>query len=764
MQPFCRSTIAKHAVVEQGEKGGDQCLSSQASNHSFRRTALYCGSVIFLCAWTILHALAVAQGITVRDVIQTKEISSLSISPDDRYLAFLIEARHVAANSIQLTWYVKRLGPKPGELTMVADGGVPIRSLPGPALMERPIWSPDSRWIAFRARRHGEVQVWRASRGGGEVEQVTHDAADVESFVLGRHGSLLFYTVYATRRVIEDEERREYQQGVLLNGTLAVEEPVLYNWRRDDGTKSTVRWGQNGRYQLLCNGKPRVRVLSLADLGSGRPATATEIAEYKKLVGPSGMTSIMLSSVPGQIVLPERRGAEVAFWERPGPSSMSAWLSDYQLTVSTGGEGHTIQCKAQGCRALIFEMNAPQWRPGADEVVWVSASEVGAGTVHVWNTRSNAVRTAFSSGARLGGTGGADRYYETGCPITAREAVCVVSGSSSPPQIEAINLDTGAAHVLYDPNGSLRKMAFGRAQYLNWKDKWGRRHEGVLVLPLDWKQGQRLPLIITSYTCSGFLEGANNRTVPEFVLVESGFAALCTVQDLRLQDMAYPDKSVGPGFDLRSLQVMLDTWESGVKALERRGLIDPTRIGISGLSFSSEAVWYALTHSNLFTAAVTGGPYDNDPFDYFIMKSELAGHASLSLRDLPDPTTRGARAFYEKASVALNAEKISTPILEQSIGAEYREGLETYVEMDRAKKPYEVFVFAKEFHQRVQPQHLAVIQERNIAWFRFWLQGYEDPTPSLRRQYARWERLCVLQRGEKGAHPTACVTGASPRG
>jgi hypothetical protein len=286
---------------------------------------------------------------------------------------------------------------------------------------------------------------------------------------------------------------------------------------------------------------------------------------------------------------------------------------------------------------------------------------------------------------------------------------------------------------------------------------------GVLVLPPWWKEGDRLPLVITSYKCLGFLEGGNNRIVSEFILAKSGFAVLCTDLDVRAVMQPYPEKSIGPGLDLVELQVMVDTWESAVKALGRRDLIDRSRIGVSGLSFSAEAVWYALTHSKLFAAAVVGGPPFMDPFNYFLQGTEGYSEAGFRIRAMPDPTTRGANAFYKKASVALNVDRIAAPILEQSIDAEYREGMETYVEMNRLEKPYEAFIFPDEFHQRVQPRHLSVIQERDIDWFRFWLQGHVDPSPSLAGQYRRWERLCLLQRQEKGGHSTSCVTQTPQR-
>jgi hypothetical protein len=36
-------------------------------------------------------------------------------------------------------------------------------------------------------------------------------------------------------------------------------------------------------------------------------------------------------------------------------------------------------------------------------------------------------------------------------------------------------------------------------------------------------------------------------------------------------------------------------------------------------------------------------------------------------------------------------------------------------------------------------------QGGSVDWFRFWLQGYEDPDPAKAGQYKRWRELRKLQ-------------------
>src|SRR3546814_20070790 len=53
----------------------------------------------------------------------------------------------------------------------------------------------------------------------------------------------------------------------------------------------------------------------------------------------------------------------------------------------------------------------------------------------------------------------------------------------------------------------------------------------------------------------------------------------------------------------------------------------------------------------------------------------------------------------------------------------------------------DLYVFPNEPHQKFQPRHKLAAYERNIDWFRFWLQGYEDSDPAKHEQYKHWRAM-----------------------
>lgn len=54
-------------------------------------------------------------------------------------------------------------------------------------------------------------------------------------------------------------------------------------------------------------------------------------------------------------------------------------------------------------------------------------------------------------------------------------------------------------------------------------------------------------------------------------------------------------------------------------------------------------------------------------------------------------------------------------------------------------------------------------QGGSVDWFRFWLQGYEDPDPSKAEQYARWRGLRKLQEENEAKEHAAKRENGAPK-
>jgi len=647
------------------------------------------------------NANAAGQPMTARDLIEVCDISGMSLSPDGRTLVVRAEQPDVATNVVRLTWYAI---PLPSELDakpmVIADGGQPIWNAPSLVTPEKVQWSTDSTWMYYRALHGEEVQIWRARRDGSKAEQVTSDSADVQDYLLDEKGERLFYSVGASREEIKRIEREQYEHGIVIDPTVAVDESLLNNWQYH-GRMTTLR--RNLSHDLFVVAGPGIVSVRTIDLDTRilRETTETEQQEFTKLL---------------------------------------ASRSD-----------HFAPCPASLCKEN--RLSPVSGRLSGSEHPFVSTDAAGRSTLQAWSEKGNRVRTILHYDGLLGAGSGSDRFNSIGCQAIDNQAICVTAAAAQPPQVESINLDTGRRRTLFDPNQRLRAKHYAVTEYITWKDQWGRAATGVLLLPTSTRKKAPLPLVITSYRCSGFLRGGVGADVPEHLLAQAGFVTLCTNFDLGKAFGPYPDNSIEPG-QYANLQTTLDIWEAAIQMLGRRGLIDTQRVGVSGLSFGAEATLHAISHSKSFAAASAGGPPFMDPFNFYIFatKGELA-QAHFKTRNMPDPDDDKTR-FYERVSPALRVEQITAPVLIQASENEFRAGIQFYANMQRHCRPLEVVVFPEEGHNRMQPRHRLATNERNIDWFNFWLNSKVDPQPRKAEQYSRWEHLRQLQQDLRKASET----------
>jgi hypothetical protein len=67
------------------------------------------------------------------------------------------------------------------------------------------------------------------------------------------------------------------------------------------------------------------------------------------------------------------------------------------------------------------------------------------------------------------------------------------------------------------------------------------------------------------------------------------------------------------------------------------------------------------------------------------------------------------------------------------------------------KKPVEMIAMNTDEHVITNPRERMASQSLSVDWFRFWLQGYEDPDPAKAEQYKRWLELRKMQEANVSA-------------
>ncbi|MCC4609775.1 Atxe2 family lasso peptide isopeptidase [Xanthomonas campestris] len=660
-----------------------------------------------------------AQTVSPQRLLEVVDIGSPTLSPDGRSVAFRTEQASVQRNTYDSVWYVQ--GLQDAAPRRVADGGVPLRDSAGGSLPGKVLWSPDGRWLYYRALIDGVIAVWRAAADGSGAEPVTHDAADVQEFALAADGRVLRYRIGATREQVLSAEQDEYAQGIRIDETVPLGQG-LFRSGNVDGRLATQRFGSVWFDRAGLSAGVPARWIAL-DLTTGttqvladaqRPGAEADVSTLRGLVGDAWKSA----RAP--------QGGAVAVLSRVGDGTGQLSRPDVALSVVPGaGARKAVQCVAAACVGKAI--SGVQWRPGSTEVLFtITDPALGlAQSIHRWDPASGQVQLVVQGGGLING----GRDPSAPCGASATALVCVTAEADRPPRLERIALDGGTRGVLFDPNAALAvDMANATpARLLQWTDTRGRHYSGQFFAARSQGDGQ-VPLFVTYYSCPGFVRGGVGDEWPLAALAQVGIAALCINQL--------------PGYTMNAVERHgqgLAAVKSAVALLSSQAGIDRTRVGMGGLSFGGAVTLWTATESNLLAAASVANPVVSPSYYLFgSMKGEpfLKGLREMWGLGAPEQTPERWKAL----SPAFKLERIRAPILFQHSEQEYLYALDYLIPLLRAQRA-ELYVFANEPHQKFQPRHKLAVYARNVDWFRFWLQDYQDAAPEKAAQYARWRAI-----------------------
>lgn len=655
-----------------------------------------------------------------RQLVEVADLAGPVISPDGSRIAFRLEQASIERNTYDAYWYVQNLDGKTPP-RRVADGGVPLRDSAGVSLPVVAIWAPDGRWIYYRARVEDSIDVWRAAVDGSGAESMTLDPADVRDFSLSPDGKTLMYSVGATRAEIIQAEQAEYDRGIQIDSSVPIGQG-LFRSGSIEGRLATQRYFGIwfGRTSLLGEVPDRWKAIDTgtrADVGLGPP--------YREQSQPTASDLAKDVTKPWRMAV-EPNGARIALLTRVGEAEGLRDKPDVELSVlPTKSSRRPIVCSAELCTGRTI--TRMQWRPNSDEVLFtVTDHQQGlAQSIYRWNVYTGDVHLVMrGKGLASGG-----RDQASACGASSVVLVCVVASADRPPTLERIDVETGQRNLLFDPNEALAKdiEAAVSVRLLRWRDTNGQEFTGQLFVPLEAEKAAS-PLFVTYYSCAGFLRGGLGDEWPLASLAKHGVAALCINNP--------------PGYILDAVQRYgrsLSAVESVVALLAETGEIDPEFVGMGGLSFGSEVTLWTAIHSDVLAAASITSP-SIEP-NYYLYNSLRSSTFFEELKNAwglgsPEETPEQWRVI----SPAFQTDRIEVPVLLQMPEQEYLYALSFAMPLLRQGRA-DLYVFPHEPHQKFQPKHKLSANERNLDWFRFWLQGYEDSNPRKKSQYEHWRRM-----------------------
>jgi len=659
--------------------------------------------------------------VSLRDIgpVSNSDVSAaiLSLSPDGSKVAFQLRRADAQQNLYCLGMFVLSL--KPGAQPIEVDAGgdyiLSAYSALGFASMSSgsmtptitPKWSPDGQWIAYLRRDQGVTQVWRAYAGGGLSGPITRLANDAEDFAWTPDG----LSVVVSGRPGLQKARDD----IVIQGASG----YLY----DDGFTPNVSSLPQPREPI----EAKILTVAISD-GAMREATDQE----KALLAPR-----VISGLPSHAGLAQVSSKGLVAWTQvKDPANI---VSEAALYVKSPGGGTGV-CSQAICTGILNLW----WMADGTSLVFQRGGWRAQNTaLYRWKLGESEPSKIVSTDDVL-----------IGCQPSRDALICGHEASLQPRHLVRIDLESGAISNLFDPNPEFLHLRLGTVKRLHWTTTSGITTFGDLVLPPDYRSGQKLPLILVQYESQGFLRGGTGDEYPIQLLAAHGFAVLSfqkPVSAVMLKGARSWDEFNSLNrLDWRERRDIQSSLDLGIDAAIATGVVDAKRIGLTGLSDGASTAQFSLVNSHRLAAVAVSTCCDERD-----TMAELIGPAAARwFHAMGYPgLTEANDHFWNPVSLTLNAARVNTPILMQLSDHEYLNALESVTALKEQGKAVEIYVFPDEFHIKWQPAHRLAIYERAIDWFDFWLKDEEDPNPSKREQFKRWEGLRLLRLQNMGATP-----------
>jgi dipeptidyl aminopeptidase/acylaminoacyl peptidase len=523
--------------------------------------------------------------ITAADLVGLRDIgvpnalatdSPFGISPDGKQVAFVVAKADAAKNRYCLALMILTLaqGAQPRVLD---EGGEPIRAVldvrgllvrQGYLRINQPLWSPDGHWIAYLRREQGVTQLWRLSADGRIREAVTYGRTDIDRFAWTPDSAALIIT-----HAQEDEAQARVREHEALTG-------YAYDDRFVPSASSTPLTPAS-----------HMETCERIDLKREHVhfATAAECA----LIGAG-----FRADTAARAILQTNAGRRRAWTEQTDATRLQSpiilWASDEA--------GKAARCVYAACISTVeVGIEGLWWSQNGRDLLFLRREGWGASktALYVWRPGPTPPRRLLSTDDLL-----------MGCQMSRAGLLCARDASLHPRRLVVINPRTGSSSEMFDPNPEFKFLALGQVRRLLWRNTIGFECFGDLILPPGYKAGQRLPLLVVQYITRGFLRGGTGDEYPIQLFAARGYAVL-SVQE---PPSFYQSLPFGTWHDFseaefenmkdwRDRRSIFSSLVAGIRAAEKLRVVDPDRIGLTGLSDGATTAQFALVNSHLFAAA-----------------------------------------------------------------------------------------------------------------------------------------------------------------
>ncbi|HSR54196.1 MAG TPA: S9 family peptidase [Acidobacteriota bacterium] len=703
----------------------------------YRKTMLKTAApVVLLAVLLLLQGLALSAGdrhITIEDVLAFKSVGNPTYGPEGEWVYYSVQAWDREGNR-----YVSQVWRTP------AEGGPAQQMTRHDKGVRNARVSPDGRFLAYvSSRKDGDDdstkggQIWLLPLRAGEPYRLTQAENGVSDYAWAPDGQSI---VFATREHFFDKDTRqrrkkEKDDAVVVDADygwshlwhIAVDEKASAS-DTASADEDESESGEDGEQTTDMAGGPGAERLTQGEFNASSPEFSPD---GKRLVYVAGYQGEQPSpwhhiddNLESDIFLLELGAQEPGQGRNltpgPGQASSPRFSPDGRHIAFSASPDAGFAVKND---LMVLDLDSGETRnavPGADD-------SIGTG---YWTPDSRSLLYVQPKGLythllRVSAAGGSPETVLGDSGIggfgsamdIAPDGKTLVYLKNDPRRTADLwqrplgPSDTSDEVQLTEVNPHLSDYAIAESRPLRWKAEDGLDIEGVLVLPLDYQEGRRYPLILQIHggPTGRHSDVFNNRGSQ--IWAARGFAVL----------QPNPRGSTGYGFEFTQLNQNdwggMDFHSDDMKGVDKvieMGIADPDKMAIMGGSYGGFTTFWAVTQTGRFKAAI-GHAAISDWYSFYgqtdipqYLKWGFGGHAW------------DRKEVYTRWSPFEFASEVTTPLMithgEEDQRVPIAQAEQYYTALKKMGKEVVFVRYPREGHGIREPNHIIDLLGRQERW------------------------------------------------
>jgi dipeptidyl aminopeptidase/acylaminoacyl peptidase len=569
----------------------------------------------FLCSALVSSLLAIpAQGANVRtlelhDLRREVTLTEPEISPDGKRIALLVGRgdyeRDIVADRIVMI-----------DVASGAQHPLPISKDSIASLR----WSPSGDRIAFLASSADDPkQLYVASPAGSGLRELTRTQSGIENFAWRPDGRAIGFVTENVAPVRHGSAKFNTSFEVGDNDYLTTAAPLpSHLW---------VVAISGGAPTRLTNGSWSIPVGLIEPqhfpnqffcwYAGGRSIAYTKAPDAYESHADRSVMMVRNLATSSEYPLTARSGLEAGCDMSPDGRKIAYWYPRNGKALNAS----SIFVMASGARGqdgvdVTHELDRSPW-----QAQWMHDSKNVLILAHdgtregMWLVRADGSTTRRLDIGDLSASGASTS--------DSGSIAFVASGPTTPTELYYLPAPGGTVRRLTDDNSFTRAIQLGAVRQIAWRDD-GFSENGVLTYPPGYVAGKTYPLVLQIHGWPQYAsQQAFDTDYPGLTQLFAAHGYLTFEPNYRGSDNmgnAFESSIIGDSDDGPSRDIM-----AGIAAVEKLGIVDTSRIGVSGWSYGGQLTVWLIGHQSIWKAAMAGAAPTDLPVDYAIGEYNILG-------------------------------------------------------------------------------------------------------------------------------------------